>query len=150
MASGKLSSVLKLFDNDPTAEEQAELKREVMLLVLARATAADTNIKDIEIEKVREVLAAHLDTDFDAGEVRIAANSELYERAPLKKILSTSAARMRDEDKVDTIKALAEVINVDGRVSALEIAFFNDVATAMSLTPAEIMGLQQEVSVRGS
>ena len=119
MASGKLSSVLKLFDNDPTAEEQAELKREVMLLVLARATAADTNIKDIEIEKVREVLAAHLDTDFDAGEVRIAANSELYERAPLKKILSTSAARMRDEDKVDTIKALAEVINVDGRVSAL-------------------------------
>ena len=53
MASGKLSSVLKLFDNDPTPEEQAELKREVMLLVLARATAADTNIKDIEISKTQ-------------------------------------------------------------------------------------------------
>ena len=35
MASGKLSSVLKLFDNDPTPEEQDDLKREVMLLVLA-------------------------------------------------------------------------------------------------------------------
>ena len=121
-----------------------------MLLVLARATAADTNIKDIEIEKVREVLTAHLNTEFDASEVRVAANSELYERAPLKKILSTSAARMRDDDKVETIQALAEVISVDGRVSALEIAFFNEVAIAMSLTPAEIMGLQQEVSVRGS
>jgi uncharacterized tellurite resistance protein B-like protein len=57
---------------------------------------------------------------------------------------------MRDDDKVETIQALAEVISVDGRVSALEIAFFNEVAIAMSLTPAEIMGLQQEVSVRGS
>ena len=150
MASGKLSSVLKLFDNDPTPEEQDDLKREVMLLVLARATAADTNIKDVEIEKVREVLTAHLNTEFDASEVRVAANSELYERAPLKKILSTSAARMRDDDKVETIQALAEVISVDGRVSALEIACFNEVAIAMSVTPAEIMGLQQEVSVRGS
>ena len=135
MASGKLSSVLKLFDNDPTPEEQDDLKREVMLLVLARATAADTNIKDVEIEKVREVLTAHLNTEFDASEVRVAANSELYERAPLKKILSTPAARMRDDDKVETIQALAEVISVDGRVSALEIAFFNEVAIAMSLTP---------------
>ena len=54
------------------------------------------------------------------------------------------AARMREEDKIETIQALAEVINVDGRVSTTEIAFFNDVATAMSLTPAEIMGLRQE------
>ena len=150
MASNKLSSVLKLFDNDPTPEEQDDLKKEVMLLVLARATAADTNIKDVEIEKVREVLTAHLNTEFDASEVRVAANSELYERAPLKKILSTSAARMRDDDKVETIQALAEVISVDGRVSSLEIAFFNEVAIAMSVTPAEILGLQQEVSAWGS
>ena len=84
MASGKLSSVLKLFDNDPTPEEQDDLKREVMLLVLARATAADTNIKDVEIEKVREVLTAHLNTEFDASEVRVAANSERCALAPAR------------------------------------------------------------------
>jgi uncharacterized tellurite resistance protein B-like protein len=57
---------------------------------------------------------------------------------------------MRPADKVETVQALAEVINVDGRVSSLEIDFFNEVAEALALTPAEIMGLNQEVSVRGS
>jgi len=41
----------------------------------------------------------------------------------------------------ETIQALADVINVDGRVSAMEVDFFNDVASALALTPAQIMGL---------
>ncbi|GIS19713.1 MAG: hypothetical protein CM15mP120_16290 [Pseudomonadota bacterium] len=149
MASGKLSSVLKLFDNDPTPEEQDVLKREVMLLVLARATAADTNIKDVEIEKVREVLTAHLNTEFDASEVRVAANSELYERAPLKRfcpplrracVMMTKSRPFRPSQSYLCRRPSKRLRN----------RFFNEVAIAMSLTPAEIMGLQQEVSVRGS
>ena len=40
-----------------------------------------------------------------------------------------------------TIQALADVINIDGRVSAMEVDFFNDVANALALTPAQIMVL---------
>ena len=150
MASPNLSSVLNFFQSKPSEEEQNELAQEVMLMVLARATSADTNIKDVEIEKVREVLKDHLDVDYEAADVRVAANSELYMQTSLKDYLSYRAINMRTEDKVETVQALAEVINVDGRVSSLEIDFFNDVAEALALTPAEIMGLNQEVSVRGS
>ena len=150
MASPNLSSVLNFFQSKPSEEEQNELAQEVMLMVLARATSADTNIKDVEIEKVREVLKDHLDVDYEAADVRVAANSELYMQTSLKDYLSYRSIKMRTEDKVETIQALGEVINVDGRVSSLEIDFFNDVAKALALTPAEIMGLTQEVSVRGS
>ena len=150
MASPNLSSVLNFFQSKPSEEEQNELAQEVMLMVLARATSADTNFKDVEIEKVREVLKDHLNVDYEAADVRVAANSELYMNTSLKKYLSYRAIKMRTADKVETVQALAEVINVDGRVSSLEIDFFNDVAEALALTPAEIMGLNQEVSVRGS
>ena len=150
MASPNLSSVLNFFQSKPSEEEQNELAQEVMLMVLARATSADTNIKDVEIEKVREVLKDHLNVDYEAADVRVAANSELYMQTSLKDYLSYRSIKMRTEDKVETIQALGEVINVDGRVSSLEIDFFNDVAKALALTPAEIMGLTQEVSVRGS
>ena len=150
MASPNLSSVLNFFQSELSEEEQNALAQEVMLMVLARATSADTNIKDVEIEKVREVLKDHLNVDYEAADVRVAANSELYMKTTLKSYLSYRAIKMRTEDKVETVQALAEVINVDGRVSSLEIDFFNDVAKALALTPAEIMGLTQEVSVRGS
>ena len=150
MASPNLSSVLNFFQSKPSEEEQNELAQEVVLMVLARATSADTNIKDVEIEKVREVLKDHLNVDYEAADVRVAANSELYMQTSLKDYLSYRSIKMRTEDKVETIQALEEVINVDGRVSSLEIDFFNDVAEALALTPAEIMGLNQEVSVRGS
>ena len=42
MASPNLSSVLNFFQSQPTEEEQNELAKEVMLMVLARATSADT------------------------------------------------------------------------------------------------------------
>ena len=85
MASPNLSSVLNFFQSKPSEEEQNELAQEVMLMVLARATSADTNIKDVEIEKVREVLKDHLNVDYEAADVRVAANSELYMNTSLKK-----------------------------------------------------------------
>ena len=149
MPLGTLSSVAKLFESKPTEEEQDELAKEIMLYTLARATAADTNIKQVEVEKVQEVLLNHLGIKYDLNEIRITAKSESFENRSLRSVLATASSKMRNEDKVETIQALAEVINVDGRVSEMEIAFFNEAATALSLTPAEILGLRQEVSVRG-
>ena len=48
MSIASLGGVLKIFGgSEPTPEEQAQLTKEVMLMTLARATAADTNIKAI-------------------------------------------------------------------------------------------------------
>jgi len=145
MAISSLAGVLKIFGgSDPSPEEQAQLAKEVMLMTLARATASDTNIKAIEVEKVQEVLKARTGEEFPASEVRVAANSGIYEKAPLDKYLSTSAKKLTSEDRVSIAHALAEVVNADGRVSSREIEFFNKCITALALTPAELMGLEEE------
>jgi uncharacterized tellurite resistance protein B-like protein len=145
MSIASLAGVLKIFGgSDPSPEEQAQLAKEVMLMTLARATAADTNIKGVEVEKVREVLKAHTGEDFAAADVRVAANSRIYEKAPLDKYISSSAKKLTTDDRVHIAQALAEVINVDGRVSSREITFFNDIVNALGLTPAQIMGLKEE------
>jgi uncharacterized tellurite resistance protein B-like protein len=145
MSITSLSGILKIFGgSQPTAEEQAELAKAVMLMTLARATSSDTNIKAIEVEKVREVLKARTGEDVPAADVRVAANSKLFEDAPLDKYLASSAKQMRSADRVATAHALAEVINADGRVSDREIDFFNSVADSLSLTPAQLMGLHAD------
>jgi uncharacterized tellurite resistance protein B-like protein len=145
MSIASLAGVLKIFGgSDPSPEEQAQLAKEVMLMTLARATAADTNIKAIEIEKVRAVLLAHTGEDFPAADVRVAANSRMYESAPLDKYIATSAKKLTPSDRQDIAQALAEVINADGRVSSREIDFFNKIAASLALTPAQLMGLKEE------
>ncbi|MEM7099917.1 MAG: TerB family tellurite resistance protein [Pseudomonadota bacterium] len=145
MSISSLAGVLKIFGGtDPTPEEQAQLTKEVMLMTLARATAADTNIKAIEVEKVREVLLARTGEDFPAADVRVAANSKIYEKAPLNKYLGTSAKKLGEEERLQIAEALRDVVNADGRVSDREISFFNDCVTALALTPAQLMGLKAE------
>ena len=137
--------MLKIFGGDDTTpEEQAQLTKEVMLMTLARATAADTNIKAIEVEKVREVLQSHTGEDFPAADVRVAANSRMYESAPLDKYIASVAKKLNAGDRVEIAQALAEVVNADGRVSDREIEFFNMVADALGLTPAQLMGLNAD------
>ena len=42
-------------------------------MTLARATSADTNIKNVEVERVQEVLKARTGDDFSAADIRVAA-----------------------------------------------------------------------------
>ncbi|NKB97028.1 MAG: hypothetical protein GKR90_00800 [Pseudomonadales bacterium] len=145
MSIASLGGIFKIFSgSEPTAEEQAQLAKEAMLMTLARATAADTNIKAIEVEKVHEVLLARTGEDFPAADIRVAAHSGIYEKAPLEKYLATAAKKISDDDRVGIAEALADVVNADGRVSDREITFFNDVVGALDLTPAQLMGLKPE------
>ena len=136
-----LEHISRVFDAKPTEQEQDYLAAEVMLMTLSRATAADSRILDVEVERVRAVLEEKLNKVYSSADIRVAANSEIYEVAPLRQYLASVAGRMREADKVQTIQALADVINVDGRGSAMKVDFFNDVASALALTPAQIMGL---------
>ncbi|MDG1115430.1 MAG: TerB family tellurite resistance protein [Pseudomonadales bacterium] len=144
MSIANLLGVLKIFDgSEISPEEQAQLAKEVMLMTLARATASDTNIADIEVEKVREVLLARTGDDFSSSDVRVAANSSIYEKAPLAKYLATSAKKLASKDRVSVAYALAEVIKADGRVGAAEIEFFNVCIKALAITAAELAGLEE-------
>ncbi len=144
--SSSLDAVLKFFGggSEITPEEQAQLAKEVMLMTLARATSADTNIKAIEVTKVREVLKERTGEDIPDAEIRVAAHSAIYERAPLDRYISSSAKKLGWEDRLSIAQALADVVNADGRVSDREITFYNDVAEALALTPAQLMGLNPE------
>ena len=145
MSIASLAGIFKIFSgSEPTAEEQAQLAKEAMLMTLSRATAADTNIKDIEVEKVREVLLARTNEDFPAADVRVAAHSSIYEKAPLEKYLASTSKKLGVDDRMGIAEALRDVVNADGRVSGREITFFNDIVEALNLTPAQLMGLKTE------
>ena len=136
-----LNNVLKVFGAKPTEQEQSALAEEVMLMTLSRATAATPTSKKSRSKWCVACWKSTSAKSYSSADIRIAANSEMYEVAPLQEYLASVSNKMRSADKVQTIQALAEVINVDGRVNAMEITFFNEVATALALTPAQIMGL---------
>ena len=109
--------------------------------MLARATAADTNIKHLEVESVREIIKKNTGEDLSAKDVRMAAHAGLFDSDPLERHLARVCNKIDVHDRVMIANALAEVILVDERVTGREVRFFNMVAEALDLTPANIAGL---------
>jgi len=142
MAIADLKSVLKIFGgSDVSEQERHDLYKEVLCMTLSRAADADINIQNVEVDRIREILKEHTGEDFSAGDIRVAARAELYAEASLVKYLNSVRDKMLNKDRVDTIHALADVFRSDQEVSVLEIDFFNSVAEALRVTPAEIAGL---------
>ena len=145
MSIVKLAGIKKLFSGSAlTRAEQKQLAKEVLLMTLARATASDSNIKSVEVAKVREVLQTRTGEKFTAANVRVAANSRLYEKAPLERYLPKSSRTLTANDRTDTLSASLAVTHPHDRVSDYEVTFFNHVARALELTPAQIAGLSAD------
>jgi uncharacterized tellurite resistance protein B-like protein len=142
MAISDLKSVLKIFGgSDVSEDEQNELFKEVLLMTLARAADADINIQTVEVDKIRDILKEHTGQEFSAADVRVAARAELYAEASLRKYLTSVRSKMANQDRVKTVHVLADVFRSDQSISVLEVDFFNGVAEALHVTPAEIAGL---------
>ena len=142
MILSTLNHILKLLGGGETAPEEREaLFKETVLLVLARATDSDANIKPIEVDTVRAIVKKVTDEDVSAADVRVAAHSKIYESAPLEKQLGRVARTLPLEQRVRIGRALAEVISSDERITSKEVRFFNAVADALELTPAALAGL---------
>ena len=142
MSITNFSNILKIFGGgEPTEEEKQELFKEVTVMTLARATASDTNIKPVEIETVRLIIEKVIGEDVSEAEVRVQANSKLFESEPLEKYLNRAGRVLDVQDRITIAEALAEVIVSDARITSKEINFFNMVAAAFHLTPAELAGL---------
>lgn len=142
MSISNFSNILKIFGGgQPTEEEKQELFKEVAVMTLARATASDTNIKPVEIETVGVIIERVIGQQVTEAEIRVQANSKLFESEPLEKYLSRAGRVLAVQDRITIAEALAEVIVSDAKVTNKEIRFFNMVAEAFQLTPAELAGL---------
>ena len=142
MSIADLRNVLSIFGgSEPGPEEQEELFKEVLLMTLARASSSDSNIQEIEVAHIQEILQRETGDEFSTADVRKAARSDLYEKVPLRKYLSSASRKLSSGDRTKIIQTLAEVIRSDTEVSVLEIDFFNDIADSLKTTPAELVGL---------
>ncbi|MDH3531456.1 MAG: TerB family tellurite resistance protein [Gammaproteobacteria bacterium] len=142
MAIADLKNVLKIFGGSEVSEEQRnELFKEVLVMTLARAADADINIQTAEVDRIREIIKEHTGEEVSAADIRVAARAELYAEATLRKYLSSVRRKMKTRDRVSTVEALADVFRSDKKVSVLEVDFFNGVADALQVTPAQIAGL---------
>ncbi len=142
MSIADLSSIRKIFrGTDLTPEEEKHLFREVLLMTLARASSSDANIAPVEVETVQAILEKTTGKDISAASIRVAAASDLYESASLEKFLSSCGRKLDATSRVTTVQALAEVIKSDTRVTSREVDFFDMVAHALAVTPAELAGL---------
>jgi len=124
--------------------ERQELFKEALLLSLSRATSADVNIRPVEIETVQKMMESATGERVTEAEIRVAAASELYERASLDAYLAVVGRNLTPEQRATIVRSLAEVIRSDRRISPKEVDFFNWVILALDPSPAEIAGLFAE------
>lgn len=142
MAIADLKNVLKIFGGSEIDKgKENDLFKEVLLMTLARATDADINIQTVEVDRIREIIREHTGEDVSTADIRVAARAELYAEATLLKYLSSVRRRLTPRQRAETVHALADIFRIDKAVSVLEVDFFNGVAEALKVTPAELAGL---------
>jgi len=78
---------------------------------------------------------------FDQWGHQVAGETVAGVRANLEKYLNRAGRVLDVQDRITIAEALAEVIVSDARITSKEINFFNMVAAAFQLTPAELAGL---------
>jgi len=142
MAIADLKNVLKVFvGSELSADRQKDLFEEALLMTLARAADADVSIQHVEVERIQQILKEHTGKDFSSADIRVAARQELYAEATLVKYLRGVEKKLSEGQCSEIVQALADVFRSDSTVSALEVDFFNNVVSALNVTPAQIAGL---------
>ena len=142
MSIADFANVLKIFGGselDPKKEQ--ELFKEVLLMVLARASSSDANIHEDEIKDIQAMIKRETGDELSVQDVRRAARTELYEKTPIAKYLSSAGKKLSSASKSKIVCLLGGVIKADTNISVLEIDYFNMVANSLGATPAEIVGL---------
>ena len=133
------SKIIKLIRDDKhRAKHKQELFQEVMLMVLARVTRADSNVETVELEKVQEVLKEELGQDISVAEIRTASSSEVFETQSLESYLSTATRKLDERERMLILASLKKVILSDEIIRSFELDFFDRVALSLRATPSEI------------
>ena len=142
MALSSLDGILRIFSaSEITEDERRELFHEAVLMTLARATSADSNIHVAEVEVVRAAVEHVTGEEITTADVRVAANSRLFLRAPFQRFLRMVGSLISVKEKVAIMEGLREVIRADKLITTREIAFFNNVAETLELKPSDLFEL---------
>ena len=153
MSLGDLKNIVRFMGaRKPSEQEKRQLFKEVALMVLARATSADTNIKRIEVETVQAILKRVTGEEVGRPDIQLAAKSDLFEKKPLDRYLAGVGRKLDASERATILSCLAEVIRSDERISHFETDYFDMVAKALRATPSEVAGLRAQaitVSVGG-
>ncbi|MEE4660286.1 MAG: TerB family tellurite resistance protein [Halieaceae bacterium] len=140
MALADLLNVRKLFGGEKS-EPGPEVYRELLVMVLSRATDVDAYTDAAEVETVQKVLREYLGEEISSADVRIASKSALYETAPLEKVVARVGPKLSHEQRLKLMHALVDVLNADEKVAHAEAGFFNMICAALQLTFADVAGL---------
>jgi uncharacterized tellurite resistance protein B-like protein len=136
-----LSYIRNLFAGGYQSDGDAEAYRELMVMILARATDADCYAHPAELESVQDVIKRHIDLDLTKEDIVSVSRSDLYKDAPLEKYITRLAPRLSLEQRKKIVSALIEVLRSDGLVAASETEYFNSVVHSLRMTYAEVVGL---------
>lgn len=143
MALIDFSTIKELISDRGAGKSHEVLYKEVLLLVLARAARADSNIESIEIAHVQEALKEATGDEYSKADILTAASSEIYETHSLKRALANATRKLSDEDRINILNCLESLIRSDNQIRYSELEFFDYVATALQATPSEIAGLKE-------
>lgn len=133
-------SIRELVSSGGTKDKQ-ELFKEVLLMVLARATRADSNVESVEVTQVQKVLQKQTGEEFSEADVLTAASSEIFETRSLERYLSSATRKLSESERIAILGSLADIIRSDAEIRYTELDFFDRVATALRATPSEIAGI---------
>ena len=142
MALIDFSTIKELLSGKDGSKNSEVLFKEMLLLVLARATRADSNVESIEVIHVQQALKEVTGDEFSEAEILTAASSEIFESKSLERTLSDAARKLSEAQRVTILECLANLIRADGLIRYPELDFFDNVARSLSATPSEIAGLQ--------
>lgn len=143
MALVDFTKLRQLFGEAPE-DADGELYRELFVLVLSRATDADSYTHPAEIEAVQSVIKDALGEDLSGAEVRTAAGSKLYESVPLQRCITDAAPKLSADQRRSIVLGLVRVFHADERISSREADFFNMVVDSLNMTAADAAGLVVE------
>ena len=143
MALADLLSIRQLFGGDKS-EPGPEVFRELLVMVLARATDVDAYTDAAEVESVQAVIREYIGEEISSTDVRIASKSALYETAPLEKYVSRIGPRLPREQRRQVVRALIAVIGADDKVASAEAGYFNMICEALQVTYADVAGLSSD------
>ena len=141
MALIDFSTIKDLITDLGAGKDEEVLFKEVILLVLARATRADSNVESIEVEHIQKALKELTGEEFSRGDILTASSSEIYETQSLDRTLANAARKLGQEKRSVILSCLADLIRADSSIRDQELDFFDQVATALKATPSEIAGL---------
>ena len=141
MALIDFSTIKDLITDLSAGKDEEVLFKEVILLVLARATRADSNVESIEVEHIQKALKELTGEEFSRGDILTASSSEIYETQSLERTLANAARKLGQEKRSVILSCLADLIRADSSIRDQELDFFDQVTTALKATPSEIAGL---------